>query len=424
MKKALSLMLCLALTVFLAVPIVAGADDVTTITVLRPGDEEKVASFMEPAIEKFNADNPDINVEIIYDSWGGWIQTYPTMFEADTQPDVIFWWDNKQMDSSVDGKLVDLREYVDASVFESLPASAWDLASIGGEEIYYIPSSLDTFVLYYNKDVFEAAGLDPEAPPTTWDELKSVCEAIAANTDVPALGIPAMTGMEVLEEFMAHFITQSTLQPMLDSDSQPLFNTAEGLAALEYLESILPYTQPTPTDYGRGELRALLRDGKIGMIIDGPWAVTTFQAAYGENLDDSIIGIATPPLSPNGEKASFAGTNGWIATHQDKAEACGRLISYLMSEEVLYAHHKAYGSIPITAYELGQDFYQYEYWQTMSEVASSYKLFGMIGKNSATPAAFYAGLEEVWQLFVLGDIDAQTTLDMAVEVVDDLNARN
>ncbi len=424
MKKALSLVLCLAVTIILAVPVVAGAEGVTNLTVLRPGDEQKVASFMEPAIEKFNAENPDINVKIIYDSWGGWIQTYPTMFESDTQPDVIFWWDNKQKDSSVDGKLVDLRDYVDASVFEELPESAWALASIGGDEIYYIPSSIDAFVLYYNKDVFEAAGLDPDAPPTTWDELKTACEAIVGNTDVPALGIPAMTGMEVLEEFMAQFITQSTLQPMLDSESQPLFNSPEGLAALEYLQSILPYTEPTPTDYGRGELRALLRDGKIGMIIDSAWAVTTFQAAYGENLDDSVIGVAAPPLAPNGEMATWAGTNGWIATRQDKAEACGRLISYLMSEEVLYAHHKAYGSIPITEYELSQDFYQHQYWKTMSDVVTSYKLFGMIGRNSSTPAAFYSGLEEVWQLFVLGDIDAQTTLDMAVEVIGDLNARN
>ena len=67
----------------------AGQSGKTKITILRPGDEEKVASFMEPAVEAFEKDNPDIEVEIMYESWAGWIQTYPTYFEADTQPDEI-----------------------------------------------------------------------------------------------------------------------------------------------------------------------------------------------------------------------------------------------------------------------------------------------------------------------------------------------
>lgn len=41
-----------------------------------------------------------------------------------------------------------------------------------GETTYGIPWQRSTIVLYYNKDAFEAAGLDPEQPPKTWDELK------------------------------------------------------------------------------------------------------------------------------------------------------------------------------------------------------------------------------------------------------------
>ena len=108
---------------------VGAAGGKTKISILRPGDEEKVAEFMEPAIQKFEALNPDIEVEIVYESWGGWIQKYPTLFQANTQPDVIFWWDNKQNDLSAKSKLVDLKPYSTkrSSMLFLMPSGTWPL---------------------------------------------------------------------------------------------------------------------------------------------------------------------------------------------------------------------------------------------------------------------------------------------------------
>lgn len=433
MKKWISILCALALSVGLTAcsSSVSSGDGSsggsdggkTKITVMRAGDQEKVESFMEPAIAKFMENNPDIEVEIVYEGWGNLIQTYPTMFENNTQPDVIFWWDNKQNDSSVKDKLVPLNDIVDQEVFDKIPQNVWDISSLEGEEIYYVPSSVDAYVMMYNKDVFRAAGLDPDQPPTTWDELLKACEAITANTDVPALGIPAKTGMETLQEFFALFITQNTRMDMVDENNQVTFNNAEGLEAIEFIGKLIPHLIPSTTDYARGELRPLIRDGQLGIVFDSAWAIPNYTEKYGDNLDDSPIGIAEVPLSPNGEKITWAGTNGWVATREETAEASGRLISWLMSDEMLYEHHKAYGSIPIVDYELKQDFYSYEYWKTMSDVLYDYKMIGMIGKYHSTPAAFYSELEPVQQLYLNGNLDAQQTLDAMAEAVDKINAR-
>ena len=175
----------------------ATASEPVTITILRPGDEEKVKSFLEPAIQQFEAANPDIKVEIKYESWSGWIQTYPTFFEADTQPDVIFWWDNKLYDSSAHDHLVNLSNYLGEDFFKQIPQGVWDLVNPGDMDgVYYVPSSVDTFAMYYNKDVFTAAGLDPNTPPTTWDELLTDVQTIYEKTGLPGIGIPAITGSE------------------------------------------------------------------------------------------------------------------------------------------------------------------------------------------------------------------------------------
>ena len=190
----------------------------TTITVLRPGDQDKVASFMEPAVEAFEKENPDIHVEIMYESWPGWIQTYPTYFEADTQPDVIFWWDNKLHDSSANSHLVNLAPYLSDELTKKIPEGVWNLVDPGDMDgLYYIPSSVDTFVLYYNKDVFKEAGLDPDAPPTNWDELLNAAKTIKEKTGKPGIGVPAIDGASPSQAFwnitMPHLrtTTSSTL---------------------------------------------------------------------------------------------------------------------------------------------------------------------------------------------------------------------
>lgn len=397
----------------------------TTITVLRPGDQEKVASFLEPAIEQFEKDNPGINVEIMYESWAGWIQKYPTLFEAGTQPDVIFWWDNKLNDASAKEHLINLEDYLDEDFFAQIPEKVWKLVDGSGlDGKYYVPSSVDTFALYYNKEVFEKAGLNPEEPPKTWDELLQAAKAICEKAGVPGIGVPAITGSETLEEFVGLFINQATDNTILDSNNMPQFNNAQGMEALNFVEQLSPYMQTSPTEYGRGELRPLLRDGKMGMLIDGPWAVETFRAAFGDNLDESKIGITYIPLNKNGKKIDWAGTNGWVATRSETAEASAKLIEYLMSPNVLEQHHLAYGSAPLYESEFENEAFQYDYWKVFYEEAQNYTLYGMIGSTSATPAAYYTALEEVWQQLILGSMNAEDAMKAAVEAAENVTARN
>lgn len=443
MKKLLSIILCMAMLCTLLAACGATAEEApeiqapaaqapeaspaeesgkTKITVLRPGDEAKVAAFMEPAVQAFEAANPDIDVEIMYESWAGWIQTYPTYFEADTQPDVIFWWDNKLFDSSAHSHLVDLSPYLSQEMVDRIPKGVWDLVDSGMDGLYYVPSSVDSFVMYYNRDVFEAAGLDPDAPPTTWEELLNAAKTITEKTGLPGIGIPAITGSEVLQEFVGHFITQNTNENIMDADSMPLFNTEAGLEAVQLIEDLVPYFQTSPTEYGRGELRALLRDGKVGMIFDGPWAVPGFVEAYGAELDP--IGVAYVPVGPSGEKICWAGTNGWIASRASTAEASAKFIEYLMSPEVLEAHHIAYGSAPLYEVEFENETFQHDYWDIFYNTANEWSLFGMIGRNSPTPAAYYTAIEEVWQQLILGQLDAETAIAAAAEAVEGVTARN
>ena len=66
----------------------------------------------------------------------------------------------------------------------------------------------------------------------------------------------------------------------------------------------------------------------------------------------------------------------------------------------------------------------YDYWKVFYNETTEYTMYGMIGKNSATPAAYYTALEEVWQQFVLGQINADDAMAAAVAAVENVTARN
>jgi len=72
------------------------------------------------------------------------------------------------------GWLVDLTKYIDNDFLEKYPEWALNIAAdpVYKNKLYAIPSSIVTYRLIYNKDLFKISGLNPENPPTTIDELK------------------------------------------------------------------------------------------------------------------------------------------------------------------------------------------------------------------------------------------------------------
>ena len=95
-----------------------------------------------------------------------------------------------------------------------------------------------------------------------------------------------------------------------------------------------------------------------------------------------------------------------------------------MSPEVLEAHHIAYGSAPLYEVEFENEVFKYDHWNVFYNTANQWALYGMIGRNSATPAAYYTAIEEVWQQLVLGQMDAETAIAAAAAAVEGVTARN
>jgi len=154
-----------------------------------------------------------------------------------------------------------------------------------------IPVAFSTKSLYWNKDLFAAAGLDPEKAPATWEEEIAAAKTIKEKTGTAGFGVVAKTFDNTMHQFL-HWV-YSNDGTVIDGQNNITFDSPQNLEALTALRDITAYAEEGPTSYEQNEVRAIFLDGKLGMI----------QASVGAKnlLKDAKFkwGVAPLPLGPH-----------------------------------------------------------------------------------------------------------------------------
>ncbi|MFK3670770.1 extracellular solute-binding protein [Leifsonia aquatica] len=148
-----------------------------TVASLIPGSDKAAFKAFDDRVKEFEKANPDIVVKSEEYQWTG--PTFATQLAGGTLPDVfnVPFTDSQSLIQA--GQLADISAEVNklpyASKFnENVLAVAKD-----GDNIYGIPYGPYAMGLSYNRDIFTKAGLDPDKPPTTWDEVRADAKTIS-----------------------------------------------------------------------------------------------------------------------------------------------------------------------------------------------------------------------------------------------------
>lgn len=144
-----------------------------------------LAQLMDSMIAEFNKSQKDVHVDSIFS--GGYMDTMQkamTAFVAGSPPDLSV-LDAPNLLDLIDAKaIVPVDQYVQKEGGDSyLSTFIQPFLKIGEAEgkLWSIPWQRSTPVLYYNKDFFSEAGLDPNKPPATWDELESDAQKLTVK---------------------------------------------------------------------------------------------------------------------------------------------------------------------------------------------------------------------------------------------------
>ncbi|MTI17978.1 extracellular solute-binding protein [Rhodobacteraceae bacterium RKSG542] len=154
-----------------------------------------------------------------------------------------------------------------------------------------VPIAFSTKSLFWNKDLFKEAGLDPESPPKTWAETIEYAKIIQEKTGIAGYGLPAKTFDNTMHQFL-HWVYTNNGQ-VIDAEGNITLDSPEVLAALQAYKDIVPYSVEGATAYEQNEIRAIWLDGKVGMIQSNTGAAVRAQGT------EMNWGVTTLPLGPS-----------------------------------------------------------------------------------------------------------------------------
>ncbi|MGE5609291.1 MAG: ABC transporter substrate-binding protein, partial [Bacillota bacterium] len=205
-----------------------------TIKVMRPGYPKEARVFFTEVEQALVKEHPNIRLEIIDADWNTFHSRIPIWVSGRQEPDVYL-CSPSDLAALVDiGAMMPLDSLVDTELKQDIPAGAWQDVKYK-DKIYAIPAAVAPFVLWYNKDIFRQAGLDPAKPPTTWDELLSYSQQIKKNTGVAGLGIGLGRSLDFTQLVWGMLYYSATNANYVDGNGKSLITSADSIRAHQFL---------------------------------------------------------------------------------------------------------------------------------------------------------------------------------------------
>lgn len=204
----------------------------------------------------------------------------------------------------------------------------------GGDDLYLIPGiHTDTVMLFYRKDILEAAGVDV---PTTWDEYLTAAEALTTDDVAGSAMIGANDLSNFLVDWYARFLGmggQLTSGSKNDGTLEIHFDSPEGVAALQNMIDLLPYSPSGVTTHGFTEALDQFMAGKVAM-----WPAWTAIAGPLFGPDSPVhdtVAVALVPSNIGEPKAIRGGWGLGIPKNlsQEQKECSYHLLTYLTSKD-------------------------------------------------------------------------------------------
>ena len=310
-------------------------DEIVTIEYWQYFFDARVDA-MNRLIQQFEAENPDVRVihnsDIPYDDFRDKIAASAP---AGVGPDVatlFYGWVPAWVDA---GYLIPLSEedFPRAEIASQFSPMVQESEFKG--EFWALPTAVRTLALFWNKDLFEAAGLDPESPPTNLDELAEMAQALTvydANGNIEIEGFPVAMPGQAHHWFREVLVRQYGGEPYSADNRTVTYNSAEGCEAFKYLVQFETEFNTGSNDLYEDATQAFLQ-GKSALHIDGSFRIGSIAA----NAPDLNYGVVELPIY-NDTQSTFGsywthGITRKAAEDGSRLEAATRFLKFITTAE-------------------------------------------------------------------------------------------
>lgn len=237
---------------------------------------------LQQVVDDFNASQDEVEVKTNIMPWDTLYQKVLTSVAGSNGPDIIAMSASRIPQFADEGMFMPVDDYYEDpdNDSEALTSAAVEASMYDGKN-YGVPVNYATMMMYYNKDLFTAAGLDPEAPPATWDEFAAMVPQL--STDGNGDGKP-----DVYAIALADHETVPIFPSLLwgtgggivsDDGTTSLLAEPESIEALEYWVDLVKDQKAAPIGLSGADADKLFQTSKAAIEIVGPWMTTGFDEA-------------------------------------------------------------------------------------------------------------------------------------------------
>ncbi|MBP1041084.1 ABC transporter substrate-binding protein [Vagococcus sp. BWB3-3] len=319
-------------------------DEVVEISFWHVFSENFGAPVIKEMVTAFNDSQDKINVTEVYnpDMYPGLMQNLQAEVAAGEAPSIAMIGYNYLKYFAANFEYIDPKTLIAEQVpddqgylSETFLPNILSLAQVDGEQIG-LPYAISTPIIYYNADLFKAAGLDSEQPPTTWQEVRQMAQVISDKT-----GEYGFYMQEYADNWAVQGLLESNGAEML-KNGKATFASQEAIQAYELFADMV-LKDKTALHIGADEGIQAFSNGKVGIFLGTSAKIDTIQSTVEFELKGAEF-----PIFSGKERRIPAGGNFLPILAKEPAEqqAAWEFIKFMMEPEWLAKWSKNTGYLP------------------------------------------------------------------------------
>jgi multiple sugar transport system substrate-binding protein len=289
------------------------------ITVWHQEQVQSRVDQFQKVIDAFNASQSDYKVVQQVQSWGNIYQKLPPAIQAGVQPDIDF---------TIPDFTVTIRETGAVQPVDDI------VAEIGKKhkfieqaitpykddgKIWAVPLYGMVQVLWYRKDLFKQAGLDPENPPKTWDDFLADAKTLTKDGKY-GVGVPASKSLAT-DQVLYTLMSVNGGAELFDSSGKVTFDTPKNVETVAFYKQLAALSPSGIASWTWPEPQDALNAGTVAMAIEKGQYLTPFESTSRQPADQ--LGCAPIPVNKGGEEHSIYYSNAAMVLTADAAKRKG-----------------------------------------------------------------------------------------------------
>lgn len=281
---------------------------------------------VEALVARFNETHPAIAVQMEVMPWDSLMQKLLSTMSAGQGPDIAGIHFQNLPQYARSGAILDLTERFAAGSDldpKNFPPALVDLLKVDGK-FYAAPMNYATLMMYYNKDMFQAAGLDPSKPPAdqaAW--IEAIKKLSGEGPNGRQYGI-AIGERETIPNWPILLWANGG---DVVKDGKSALSDPRTVEALKTWSDLVKNDQVSPIGLTGAEADKLFMTGKAAMSVTGPWMVNGYTEA-GVNFD-----VAPIPAGPAGPVTLADTVVNMVNKSTKHADAAAEFLAYMNSKD-------------------------------------------------------------------------------------------